>query len=34
MKTIMDEVDFQQGGSVVHMRKRANGVSETTRKRQ
>jgi serine/threonine-protein kinase RsbW len=34
MKTLMDEVDFQQGGSVVHMRKRANGDSETTRKRQ
>ena len=34
IKTLMDEVDFQQGGSVVHMRKRANGDSETTRKRQ
>ena len=34
IKALMDEVDFQQGGSVVHMRKRANGDSETTRKRQ
>ena len=32
IKALMDEVDFQQGGSVVHMRKKANGDSETTRK--
>jgi serine/threonine-protein kinase RsbW len=24
MKTLMDEVDFEQGGAVVHMRKRSN----------
>src|SRR5215469_4650641 len=34
IKTLMDEVDFQQGGSVVHMRKRANGGSETARQPQ
>ena len=34
MKTLMDEVDFEQGGSVVHMRKRANADSDATRKPQ
>ena len=34
IKALMDEVDFQQGGSVVHMRKRANGGSETARQPQ
>ena len=34
MRTLMDEVDFEQGGSVVHMRKRANAGSDATRKRQ
>ena len=34
MKTLMDEVDFEQGGSVVHMRKRANAGSDATRKPQ
>jgi serine/threonine-protein kinase RsbW len=34
MRTLMDEVHFEQGGSVVHMRKRANGGSDTTRKPQ
>ena len=34
IKTLMDKVDFQQGGSVVHMRKRANGSSETARRPQ
>jgi serine/threonine-protein kinase RsbW len=28
IKTLMDEVDFEQGGSVVHMRKRANAKSD------
>jgi serine/threonine-protein kinase RsbW len=28
MKTLMDEVDFEQGGSVVHMRKRMNASSD------
>jgi len=31
---LMDEVDFERGGSVVHMRKRATASSDTTRKRQ
>lgn len=31
MRTLIDEVDFEQGGSVVHMRKRANHGSDTTR---
>jgi serine/threonine-protein kinase RsbW len=30
LRTLMDEVDFEQGGSVVHMRKRANAGSDTT----
>jgi serine/threonine-protein kinase RsbW len=31
IRTLMDEVDFEEGGSVVHMRKRANaGESELT----
>ena len=31
IKTLMDEVDFEEGGSVLHMRKRANaGESELT----
>ena len=34
MKTLMDEVDFEQGGSVVHMRKRANAGSDASRKPQ
>jgi serine/threonine-protein kinase RsbW len=34
MRTLMDEVQFEQGGSVVHMRKRANAGSDTTRKPQ
>jgi len=34
MRTLMDEVDFEQGGSVVHMRKKANSDSDTTRKPQ
>jgi len=34
MRTLMDEVHFDQGGSVVHMRKRANTGSDTTRKPQ
>src|SRR5262249_49636051 len=29
IKMFMDEVDFEQGGSVVHMRKKANAVTET-----
>ena len=34
MRTLMDEVDFEQGGSVMHMRKKANSGSDTTRKPQ
>jgi serine/threonine-protein kinase RsbW len=34
MRTLMDEVNFEQGGSVVHMRKRANAGPDTTRKPQ
>jgi serine/threonine-protein kinase RsbW len=34
LRTLMDEVDFEQGGSVVHMRKRATAGSDTTRKPQ
>src|SRR5215468_6610908 len=34
MRTLMDEVVFEQGGSVVHMRKRANAGSDATRKPQ
>src|SRR5499427_2366401 len=34
IKTLMDGVDFQRGGSVVHMRKRKNGGSETARQPQ
>jgi len=34
LKTLMDEVHFEQGGSVVHMRKRANTSSDATRKPQ
>jgi serine/threonine-protein kinase RsbW len=34
IRTLMDEVDFEQGGSVVHMRKRANAGSDPTRKPQ
>jgi serine/threonine-protein kinase RsbW len=30
LRTLMDEVDFEQGGSVVHMRKRATAGSDTT----
>jgi len=34
MRALMDEVHFEQGGSVVHMRKRANADSDKTRKSQ
>jgi len=34
MRTLMDEVGFEESGSVVHMRKRANGGSDATRKPQ
>jgi|SRR5215470_17813875 len=34
MRTLMDEVHFEQGGSVVCMRKRANAGSTATRKPQ
>jgi serine/threonine-protein kinase RsbW len=34
IRTLMDEVDFEQGGSVVHMRKRASTNSETARQPQ
>jgi serine/threonine-protein kinase RsbW len=34
MRTLMDQVDFEQGGSVVHMHKRANAASDPTRKSQ
>jgi serine/threonine-protein kinase RsbW len=34
IRTLMDEVDFEQGGSVVHMRKRATASSEAARKPQ
>ena len=34
IRTLMDEVHFEQGGSVVHMRKRANAGPNTTRKPQ
>ena len=34
MRTLMDEVDFEQGGSVVHMRKGAKAASDVTRKPQ
>jgi len=34
IRTLMDEVDFKQGGSVVHMRKKANAGSDTRRKAQ
>jgi serine/threonine-protein kinase RsbW len=34
IRTLMDEVDFEQGGSVVHMRKRASASSETARRPQ
>ena len=34
IRTLMDEVDFEKGGSIVHIRKRANAGSATTRKPQ
>lgn len=34
IRTLMDEVDFERGGSVVHMRKKASFGSDTTRKPQ
>jgi serine/threonine-protein kinase RsbW len=34
MRTLMDEVDFEQGGSVVRMRTRAKAGSDTPRKAQ
>lgn len=34
IRTLMDEVDFEQGGSVVHMRKRADASSKAMRKSQ
>jgi serine/threonine-protein kinase RsbW len=34
IRTLMDEVNFEQGGSVVHMRKRASASSQTARNPQ
>ena len=34
IRTLMDHVEFEQGGSVVHIHKRANTASDTTRKPQ
>jgi serine/threonine-protein kinase RsbW len=34
IRTFMDEVNFEEGGSVVHMRKRAPASSKTARKPQ
>jgi serine/threonine-protein kinase RsbW len=34
IRTLMDEVGFEQGGSVVRMRKKANAGSDATRKPQ
>lgn len=34
IRTLMDDVYFEEGGSVVHMRKRANAASDTTRRAQ
>ena len=34
IKALMDDVDFEQGGSVVHMRKRGNAVPDSVRKPQ
>jgi serine/threonine-protein kinase RsbW len=34
IRTLMDEIDFEQGGSIVHMRKRASASSETARNPQ
>jgi len=34
MRALMDEVEFEQGGSVVHMRKKANSGSHAMRKPQ
>ena len=34
MRSLMDEVDFEQGGSVVHMRKRATADANSLRKTQ
>ena len=34
IRTLMDEVAFEQGGSVVHMHKRANATSDIARKTQ
>ena len=34
IRTLMDEVEFERGGSVVHIHKRANAASDTTRKPQ
>jgi len=34
IRRLMDEVDFEQGGSVIHMRKGASADSGTTRKPQ
>ena len=34
IRTLMDDVDFEQGSSVVHMRKKANAGSDTARKPQ
>jgi serine/threonine-protein kinase RsbW len=34
MRTLMDDVHFEKGGSVVHMHKRAKAGSDTTRKPQ
>jgi serine/threonine-protein kinase RsbW len=34
IRTLMDEVEFEQGGSVVHIRKTGNAASGSTRKSQ
>jgi hypothetical protein len=32
METLMDEVFFERGGTVVHLRKRANAISAEQRR--
>lgn len=34
IRTLMDHVEFEQGGSVLHIHKRANAASDTARKPQ
>jgi serine/threonine-protein kinase RsbW len=34
IRMLMDEIDFEQGGSVLHMRKRGSTESDTTKKPQ